>query len=157
MKTEAQKRYREYLKTEHWATMRRLSLQRANYACQVCSGLTLLQVHHRTYARVGEELLSDLVVLCEDCHATHHSRKKEAPGRGISERDFDDIEDIDRLTPARLVGVVGLDGGQFHSKLTAGEFRELVKVVAELAVDGWEDKVLLARHWALRDIASERG
>ena len=31
-----------------------------------------LEVHHRTYERLGEELASDLTVLCNRCHHVHH-------------------------------------------------------------------------------------
>jgi hypothetical protein len=31
-----------------------------------------LEVHHRTYARLGFEQPDDLIALCHDCHQDHH-------------------------------------------------------------------------------------
>lgn len=65
--------YPEYLKTDHWQALRRAALKRAKYACQVCNtDDEQLDVHHRTYERRGEELASDLIVLCHTCHGRHH-------------------------------------------------------------------------------------
>ncbi len=64
--------YREYLKTEEWQSVRKQSLKRARYRCQVCNGQGILDVHHRTYERRGCERLGDLTVLCRSCHSTFH-------------------------------------------------------------------------------------
>jgi hypothetical protein len=40
----------------------------ARYRCQQCGAGRALQVHHRTYDRVGAEWDEDLQVLCADCH-----------------------------------------------------------------------------------------
>lgn len=64
--------YEEYLKTRHWSSMRRRALVRACNRCQVCNSPYHLHVHHRTYVRLGEELMSDLTVLCATCHKRHH-------------------------------------------------------------------------------------
>jgi hypothetical protein len=72
--------YREYLDTEDWAEKRGHAMNRAGYSCQLCSGKGPLQVHHRTYKRRGDEMASDLIVLCETCHQTFHERLKLADG-----------------------------------------------------------------------------
>ena len=66
--------YKEYLQTEHWQTMRRLALGFAQHKCQICNNDNNLNVHHRTYERQGNERLSDLTVLCEDCHKLFHGQ-----------------------------------------------------------------------------------
>jgi hypothetical protein len=33
-----------------------------------------LDVHHRTYERVGQEQLRDLIVLCRTCHSRYHDK-----------------------------------------------------------------------------------
>lgn len=40
------------------------------------SGLPIVgfKVHHKTYERVGKELLSDLIRLCEICHNSYHGQ-----------------------------------------------------------------------------------
>ncbi len=65
--------YREYLLTPEWEDRRARHLRSAGYRCQVCNaGGTRLDVHHRTYERLGEELFKDLVVLCNKCHELFH-------------------------------------------------------------------------------------
>jgi 5-methylcytosine-specific restriction endonuclease McrA len=72
--------YREYLQTDHWRETREYALIRADYRCQVCNSSAGLHVHHRTYARRGEELPSDVIVLCADCHKLFHENRKLARG-----------------------------------------------------------------------------
>ncbi len=66
--------YEQYLQTPHWQLLRRLAKEAAGYRCQVCNGQGVLDVHHRTYERRGRERLSDLTVLCRDCHSGHHRK-----------------------------------------------------------------------------------
>lgn len=73
--------YREYLKSPEWAAMRRWALDRAGHACQVCNSKDHLDVHHRTYERLGHEWPSDLTVLCRDCHGLYHERMADLPTR----------------------------------------------------------------------------
>lgn len=72
--------YQDYLQTEHWQQTRRGALRRAGYSCQVCSEKAKLHVHHRTYARLGHELDTDLIVLCAECHELFHANGKLADG-----------------------------------------------------------------------------
>jgi replicative DNA helicase len=48
------------------------ALSRAGHRCQVCNSPDKLDVHHRTYERVGQEQLDDLTVLCDRCHGLFH-------------------------------------------------------------------------------------
>lgn len=61
--------YRSYLASQEWARKRTTALRLAGNTCQRCgrTGGTL-QVHHRTYRRLGHEESTDLEVLCGDCH-----------------------------------------------------------------------------------------
>lgn len=61
--------YSEYIHSEEWRAKRELVLAR-DRGCRICGHEHELQVHHRTYARVGDEDLLDLTVLCVDCHKT---------------------------------------------------------------------------------------
>jgi len=67
--------YPEYLKTEHWKEVSQRARKRANFKCQLCNSSGLLHVHHRTYENRGQENNSDLIVLCEKCHAKFHDKK----------------------------------------------------------------------------------
>lgn len=64
--------YSEYLKSEWWQQRRLKSLARAEHRCQVCNAGSRLEVHHRTYERLGHERDADLVVLCRNCHELFH-------------------------------------------------------------------------------------
>lgn len=66
--------YKEYLESDHWKQTRDYQLKRAKFRCQLCNLSGKLNVHHRTYERRGEELNSDLIVLCESCHKLHHNK-----------------------------------------------------------------------------------
>lgn len=60
--------YYDYLKSPEWKSKRAPVLKNATYRCQVCNSTKRLEVHHRTYERLGSELESDLTVLCHNCH-----------------------------------------------------------------------------------------
>ena len=66
--------YANYLKTKVWNETRKKKLKESGYKCQLCSKTdTELHVHHNTYERIGNEEMSDLIVLCEDCHKKFHN------------------------------------------------------------------------------------
>lgn len=69
-------RYQEYLQSQEWQTLRTTKLQESGYRCQLCNASGQLNVHHRTYDRVFKELLSDLIVLCRECHKKFHEIDK---------------------------------------------------------------------------------
>jgi 5-methylcytosine-specific restriction endonuclease McrA len=69
--------YRDYLLSPEWQEKRKEALRLAGYRCQVCyAGDVTLDVHHRTYKRLGHELMTDLVVLCRPCHGIFHKHGK---------------------------------------------------------------------------------
>lgn len=67
--------YLEYLESPEWWRLRKLALQRANYTCERCPCRITLNVHHRTYKRLGAEYVNDLEVLCETCHRNEHATR----------------------------------------------------------------------------------
>ncbi len=64
--------YRDYLHTDEWQQRRRFLFRRVGYRCQICNGGSRLEVHHRTYDRLGKERVDDLTVLCDECHRAFH-------------------------------------------------------------------------------------
>jgi len=71
--------YGDYLKTPHWRRVRASMLLLNNTFCQHCDTqlwdkMHKLHVHHLTYERIGCERFSDLMLLCETCHALMHNR-----------------------------------------------------------------------------------
>jgi len=67
--------YSEYLETQHWQNVRKRALRRAKYKCQLCNRDGTLHTHHKTYETLGCEQNDDVIVLCEECHARHHSKE----------------------------------------------------------------------------------
>jgi 5-methylcytosine-specific restriction endonuclease McrA len=65
--------YDDYLRTPEWKQTRAAALLRAGNACSLdVTHTDGLEVHHNTYERLGEELDTDLMVLCRHCHRLHH-------------------------------------------------------------------------------------
>jgi hypothetical protein len=64
-------RYEEYLESDHWQDVRRR--YRASGRPWVCRcGARPKALHHRTYERLGAELLDDLEPICPPCHRKLH-------------------------------------------------------------------------------------
>jgi hypothetical protein len=90
-------KYEEYLKTAAWAEKRKAAKKRANYRCQTCGvSHRKINAHHNTYERLGDELPSDLLVLCEPCHRTFHGLPK-PPSKKFKLTDVDDEDDENAL------------------------------------------------------------
>lgn len=64
--------YQEYMRSPQWKRKRHQVLTYWNNRCGMCYNPGKLQVHHRTYERLGSELITDLIPLCVDCHEKHH-------------------------------------------------------------------------------------
>lgn len=67
--------YRAYLKSPEWKRMRAKVLDRAGGWCERCRTRRALHVHHKTYARLGDEKMADLEALCGGCHMKEHPDK----------------------------------------------------------------------------------
>lgn len=69
--------YLSYLTTEHWLATRKAKLIAVDWQCENCGaemGDVTLDVHHLNYARIGEESMDDLKVLCRGCHGDAHGK-----------------------------------------------------------------------------------
>jgi hypothetical protein len=62
--------YQAYLNSPAWRARRTRKLQDVGWRCERCGAKRDLQVHHRSYDRLGAEFDADLEVLCVDCHET---------------------------------------------------------------------------------------
>lgn len=94
--TKQGQQYRAYLQSDGWQVRREGALRRAGHRCQLCNGSERLQVHHRTYERVGNELPEDLTVLCFGCHRRLHQpvlkeRLPKAEAKAERRRRIDDL------------------------------------------------------------------
>ena len=73
--------YLWYIASKFW-TARRARHLVCHPACQLLEMLGAygyahgvdVQVHHKNYERVGNELESDLLTLCRNCHARYHDK-----------------------------------------------------------------------------------
>lgn len=66
--------YEKYRSSPAWKRKRDLIIERDKSKCVWC-GAEGRQVHHKTYADIGKEPLSDLVVLCGKCHKKVHGNR----------------------------------------------------------------------------------
>jgi hypothetical protein len=65
-------RYLTYLRSPQWQQVRRAHLEYADYWCKICKKERAFQVHHWTYARLGNEHPMDLSAVCVTCHHRIH-------------------------------------------------------------------------------------
>lgn len=68
--------YYRYIGSKAWENKRQQALKHYGNKCATCKATTNLRVHHLTYARLGQEKMSDLQVLCNDCHCNRHEGEK---------------------------------------------------------------------------------
>jgi len=66
--------YHDYLQSADWAKRRQWVLEFWDHRCALCFSTEKLEVHHRTYQRLGQEKLTDLIVLCDACHEQFHEK-----------------------------------------------------------------------------------
>jgi len=79
--------YDKYIDSEDWRDTAEDAKQRAGYRCQLCNtSYKPLEVHHLTYVRLGEELPSDLLVVCRDCHRKLHDKSAKRTRRTRDEQ-----------------------------------------------------------------------
>jgi len=64
--------YNHYIRGRKWKKKRQQAFLFYGRRCQSCGCTRNLQVHHKTYDRLGREWMSDLAVLCNDCHGIVH-------------------------------------------------------------------------------------
>ena len=64
--------YEMYLNSKAWSEIREKCFEHFGRQCLFCSN-PATEVHHRNYANIGKEnFLTDLSVLCSDCHRRFH-------------------------------------------------------------------------------------
>ena len=65
--------YKSYLLSNEWKKKRDKKIKLANSKCENCGSTKNLQVHHKTYERIFNEKMKDLLVLCYICHMDKHN------------------------------------------------------------------------------------
>tara|TARA_Y100000310_G_C20367830_1_gene662080 strand:- start:128 stop:604 length:477 start_codon:yes stop_codon:yes gene_type:complete len=96
--------YKTYLKTDHWKQTRIDAIERAGGTCSVdgCNETTYLQAHHLTYQRIGAELPSDLLILCQNHHYEEHRKMAAKDKKRKAERKKKDLLWLDSEKPTIL-------------------------------------------------------
>jgi hypothetical protein len=65
--------YHSYINSKEWKTNKRTEvLRRSGGVCERCHKWPVVNVHHLTYERLGNELLEDLLGVCTKCHKELH-------------------------------------------------------------------------------------
>lgn len=76
--SEAKKKYNSYKKSNKWKEKTKEFIKSKYWGeCKACGCTTKdstkpLEIHHKTYERLGQEKLTDLVCLCSNCHTAVH-------------------------------------------------------------------------------------
>lgn len=70
--SQANVQYGQYICSPDWKRRREWAMQSGGRCCATCSSTKRLEVHHKTYERLGAERLEDLIVLCQACHRAVH-------------------------------------------------------------------------------------
>lgn len=67
------KSYQDYLKSNHWHVFRKRAFRHYGRKCYVCGTEEgEIHLHHNNYSRLGGELLSDVIPLCDEHHRMFH-------------------------------------------------------------------------------------
>jgi hypothetical protein len=64
--------YKTYIRSPEWRRKRLGIIRRAGGICERCHKWPVVNVHHLTYERLGDEFDSDLLGVCSKCHKELH-------------------------------------------------------------------------------------
>jgi hypothetical protein len=71
--------YYEYIVSPEWRTRSIAVCTSRGSKCEVCGSKEKIQVHHRSYERMGQETEEDLEVVCKSCHELIHWAANQYP------------------------------------------------------------------------------
>jgi hypothetical protein len=64
--------YKQYLRSPEWRRRRVAVIVRAKGRCERCRLWPIVNLHHLSYANLGNEPLTDLLGVCSKCHKELH-------------------------------------------------------------------------------------
>lgn len=138
--------YLAYLNSSAWKTRRNRALRLAHWCCQRCESKRDLQVHHKSYERLGAEWDQDLEVVCVNCHEQHHIQETAKSSLGIYLRiaaealrktPLAEIADLSEDTKVLCAKYhVAYDGPHIHRALELVLGRRFIRVAKEFREDG---------------------
>ena len=100
-KREWRARHRAAFSSPIWPRVRQTIWDRAGHRCEECGKASargwVLQVHHLTYAHLGNEIehLDDLKLLCVPCHSFEHPGRNLGPSRRNPHEHVPDLDEGD--------------------------------------------------------------
>lgn len=62
-------KYEQHIRSARWKNMKRDFRKLRGNKCERCGSGHNLELHHKTYERLGHELIKDLELLCSGCHS----------------------------------------------------------------------------------------
>ena len=107
--------YWSYLQSPHWRSVAKRHHESDLPQSCICGADRSLQLHHKTYERLGAEALGDLILLCRGCHQDVHYYVR----RGWLTLDLDGLVDARRAAAYRSARrpVEGDDPPESHRSL----------------------------------------
>ena len=85
--------YNQYIQSDKWKEKARAIIERDGNKC-ICGSKEKLQVHHKTYDRLFNEIDSDLITLCDPCHVFVTNKNK---GEKQEQKNLTDSESKKKL------------------------------------------------------------
>jgi 5-methylcytosine-specific restriction endonuclease McrA len=92
--------YKSYISSTNWSAnpARLAELKAAGFRCRTCNDgrdQAQLEVHHRTYERLGHEHVGDLTTLCSECHRdiTDSLRRRRYAGNTLTTLDHRSVSE----------------------------------------------------------------
>jgi DNA-binding transcriptional regulator YiaG len=80
-----------YFASRQWFLLRERVRERCSDTCEHCGASKMAQVHHKTYERMGNELLEDLLGVCEPCHLWLSGKTDVNPARKSPDYELDPV------------------------------------------------------------------
>lgn len=100
--TERSEKYNRYLKSKEWRELKAYLISKRGLKCEICGAKKFffrqVHIHHITYARLFNELPSDLLILCVGCHKNQHTKKNK--GKQKKKTNYLALEEIERKREA---------------------------------------------------------
>lgn len=138
--------YQAYLNSPDWRRVRNRALKNAGWKCERCQSDRDLQVHHKTYVRLGREWDQDVEALCANCHEDEHIEQLEqSPDRiylklaseALNKRAYASIGDLSEDVKLRCVALkIKYDAPKIHRALELITGTRIQRVEAPIRRDG---------------------
>jgi len=71
--------YQSYLASDEWKAKRTKVRRRARGWCERCKVRPRADIHHLSYANIGNEAETELIAVCHSCHAFLHGKRQHDP------------------------------------------------------------------------------